>query len=105
MQPLKISKTADGKIKTEWSDGFAAVVTPEAIRKDCPCAVCKGEHIPGKGMTAPALMQFKPGMYKIKSIEPTGNYGFNLSWEDGHDSGIYTYELWREIFEKHGKKD
>jgi DUF971 family protein len=28
-----------------------------------------------------------------------GNYGIQASWKDGHDTGIYSFDMLRTIFE------
>jgi DUF971 family protein len=28
-----------------------------------------------------------------------GNYGVQVAWKDGHDTGIYTWEMLRTLFE------
>jgi len=39
-----------------------------------------------------------PGMNELKALVPVGNYAVQASWNDGHDSGIYTWEMLRTIF-------
>ncbi len=40
-------------------------------------------------------------MYKPKermtSIEPVGNYALRIAWNDGHNTGIYSYDHLRSI--------
>jgi DUF971 family protein len=31
------------------------------------------------------------------SIEPVGTYAMRISWNDGHNTGIYSYDHLREI--------
>jgi DUF971 family protein len=32
-----------------------------------------------------------------ESADPVGHYAIQFNWNDGHSSGIYTYEYLREI--------
>ena len=34
---------------------------------------------------------------KMLAVEPVGNYAIRINWSDGHSSGIYSYEHFREI--------
>jgi DUF971 family protein len=35
----------------------------------------------------------------LANIEPVGRYGLTPVWEDGHKTGIYTYEKLRDLCE------
>ena len=39
---------------------------------------------------------YKPAP-KMLDVEPVGNYAFRIEWNDGHNSGIYSYDHLREI--------
>jgi DUF971 family protein len=39
-------------------------------------------------------------MNELASLTPVGNYGVQASWKDGHDSGIYSWEMLRTVFEQ-----
>ena len=34
---------------------------------------------------------------RINGMQPVGNYAYTVSFSDGHDTGIYTFELLREL--------
>ena len=36
-------------------------------------------------------------MYKIKSIEVVGDYAIQVSWKDGHNTGIYSWEYLKTL--------
>ncbi|MCO7224512.1 gamma-butyrobetaine hydroxylase-like domain-containing protein [Pleionea sp. CnH1-48] len=38
---------------------------------------------------------------KIINIEPVGHYAVKLTFDDGHDSGLYTWQTFRELGEQH----
>lgn len=96
----KISLPEKFLIETQWSDGFKAIIKLETLRENCPCANCNEERAEKK----PGFMSFetfKPGKFLLKKINVVGNYAISPVWEDGHDTGIYPFELLREIFEKY----
>jgi DUF971 family protein len=36
---------------------------------------------------------------RVEGMKPVGNYAYSIEFSDGHDSGIYTFELLRELGE------
>jgi DUF971 family protein len=46
------------------------------------------------------MKTLQPGMNELASLTPVGNYGVQASWKDGHDSGIYSWEMLRTVFEQ-----
>ena len=40
-----------------------------------------------------------PQDVRPKKIDQVGRYALNISWADGHDTGIYTFELLRSLCE------
>jgi len=38
-----------------------------------------------------------PEMYLVKNIETVGEYAIQITWKDGHNTGIYTYEYLLEL--------
>ena len=36
----------------------------------------------------------------IASMKPVGNYAYSINFSDGHETGIYTLELLRELGEE-----
>lgn len=47
----------------------------------------------------PGMKTLAPGMNDIAALTPVGNYGIQASWKDGHDTGIYSFDMLRSIFE------
>lgn len=48
------------------------------------------------------IKTMQPGMNDLVSLTPVGNYGVQAAWGDGHNTGIYTWDMLRSLFE--GKK-
>lgn len=34
---------------------------------------------------------------RVVSMKPVGNYAYSITFSDGHDTGIYTFEQLREL--------
>ncbi len=72
-----------------YPDGQCFSLSAEYLRVFSPSAEVRG-HAPGQE----TLQVDKHGV-KISRIEPVGHYAIRLVFDDGHDSGIYT---WEELF-------
>jgi len=90
--PTKIQQTSQTELTFTWQDGSACTLTMKQMRDECPCAGCKGEVILGKVYKPALLPTFTPGMYELRAIEPVGSYGIQVSWKDGHQTGIYSWD-------------
>ncbi len=98
-KPLSIKRRNAAVLCATWKDGFEACVLLSDLRDACPCAYCTGEEIMGQKVFV-GMKTFAPGMNDLVSLTPVGNYAIQAVWKDGHDSGIYTWDLFRDVFEK-----
>jgi DUF971 family protein len=78
-----------------WADGHETVYPLDGLRRACPCASCVGHENMGRMpdpviFDLPALMRWE----RLK-LEPVGNYAVRFAWDDGHNTGIYTWERLR----------
>ncbi|MDA8330462.1 MAG: DUF971 domain-containing protein [Candidatus Dormibacteraeota bacterium] len=79
----------------EWQDGAPGRIPFTDLRRACPCAECKGElGALGRFERDPEL---HPGEDELADIALVGNYGLKVVWADGHDTGIYRFELLHEL--------
>ncbi len=86
------------QLRISWEDGHASSYPLDALREACPCAVCRGGHENMGVEHAPDLIELKPARsYEVKNIQLVGNYAIQFRWDDGHDSGIYTWGYLRHI--------
>ncbi len=98
---VKVHVTTGEGVEVAWSDGHASRYDFPYLRDNCPCATCNDERIrkeQGKSKIAsgPPLPMFKPRV-KAKSAAPVGNYAIQIEFSDGHATGIFTFDLLREI--------
>ena len=70
--------------------------TIQQLRDECPCAECKGETIL-MHQFLPVLKPKLPGHYDVKSIVPVGSYAVQITWGDGHATGLYSWEYLRTL--------
>lgn len=98
LKPLTLKRRNVAVLASTWSDGFESAILLRYLREACPCAFCTGEEIMGQTVFA-GIKTMSPGMNELVSLEPVGNYGVQASWKDGHNTGIYTWEMLRGLFE------
>ncbi len=97
MKPTKIKKEPDDIISVVWDDSVETKFSIRTLRDECPCAGCKGETVLFKSYIPEDADTTIPGRYELKSILPVGNYAIQISWGDGHDTGIYSFEYLRNL--------
>lgn len=97
---ISISKDPPG-IVIEWPDGLQKTLSFVTLRKECPCAACKGERTPldASPMQLPVSKPTSPEATICKNMFKIGGYALGFKWGDGHDSGIYSYEYLRALAE------
>lgn len=71
--------------------GEQFLLPAEFLRVQSPSAEVKG-HGPGQ-----AVLQSGKKDVAISKIERAGNYALKLVFDDGHDSGIYTWDYFYEL--------
>lgn len=76
-----------------WGDGEVQRIDPRDLRLACQCASCRDE-ISGKRKLDPALVPLDVAPVRIWSV---GNYALGIGFSDGHQSGIYSFDLLREM--------
>jgi DUF971 family protein len=102
--PEHIAISKSKGIKIDWADGHRSEYTCEYLRDECPCATCTGAHgtEPQKSNysqphgPANAFQLYKPKL-RMDSVEEVGTYAIRIWWNDGHHTGIYSYDHLRRI--------
>jgi DUF971 family protein len=74
-----------------FDDGSEFQYSCEYLRVHSPSAEVKG-HGPGQ-----ETLQTGKEHVGIKSIEPIGHYAVRLNFDDGHDTGLYTWQYLHEL--------
>ena len=85
-----------------WSDGCQHTIRWQILRDACPCATCIDVRAkPAEKSTElfPVLSAAEAAPLRVQAMKPVGNYAYGISFSDGHDSGIYTFELLRALGE------
>ncbi len=78
-------------LEIAFDDGARYRLPFEFLRVFSPSAEVRG-HGPGQEV----LQVGKQGV-KIIDVEPTGSYALKLTFDDGHDSGLYSWAYLNEL--------
>ena len=93
-RPRTVEPTEDGRrLRIVWRDGHVSEYEPRRIRIACPCAGCVDEFT-GRPILDPTSV---PPDINPVSIRYVGRYALAFTWPDGHDTGIYPWDLLRGI--------
>jgi len=74
-------------LEVSFADGKTFHLPCEFLRVYSPSAEVRG-HGPGQ-----EVLQAGKKNVEITHIEPVGNYAIRLTFSDGHDTGIYSWDL------------
>lgn len=86
---------ADNTITIEWADGHQSAYPYRYLRDRCPCATCSETGARASHSDSPfPILGAKP--LKPDRAELVGRYALQIFWNDGHSSGIYSFEFLRE---------
>lgn len=78
----------DRELRIEYDDGVTATFPVLSLRQACPCAGCRGRR-------EQELDAYTGASISALDAELHGNWGIAIRWSDGHDTGIYSWELLR----------
>ena len=86
-KPVEISLHQKSRVlEISYSDGERFELSYEFLRVHSPSAEVQG-HGPGQG-----VLQVGKEDAMISHIEPVGSYAIQPTFDDGHDTGIYSWE-------------
>ncbi len=89
-EELRLNR-AEKKIEVDFDDGESFEFTAEFLRVHSPSAEVMG-HGPGQQVTVGGKR--KVG---LREIEPVGNYAIRIVFDDGHDTGIFSWAYLHEL--------
>jgi len=94
--PAEVDLDRSRGLTLRWADGTESSFGLEELRRNCPCAECRGLREQGQvvGPHPRSLLQLT-----AVGAELVGGWGLSIEWSDGHSTGIYAWSLlraWRE---------
>ena len=78
-------------LRVAFSNGSAIVLSAEKLRVESPSA-----EVRGHGGQKPPPVRGKENV-KIQRLEPVGNYAVRIVFDDGHDSGLYSWDYLKRL--------
>ncbi len=87
---IKLHKKS-ATLEMTYADGTNNTLPAELLRVLSPSAEVRGH---GKGQE---VLQTGKRHVKIVNLEAVGNYGIKLVFDDGHDTGIYSWTYLAEL--------
>ncbi|MGH6873322.1 MAG: gamma-butyrobetaine hydroxylase-like domain-containing protein [Rhizomicrobium sp.] len=97
--PSELRLSPDKTRLTVSFEGGARYVLPaEYLRVESPSAEVQGH--------AASQKQIVAGKHavKIAGLEPVGNYAVRILFDDGHDTGLYSWSWLRDLGRDHDRK-
>lgn len=86
--PLAVTlKRAERALYIAFDDGWNFTLPAALLRRESPSAEARGH---GKGQKRPDV-SYRDDV-GIAALEQMGNYALRISFDDGHDTGIYSWD-------------
>lgn len=98
---VRVQQTSGQGLEIEWKDGHRSQWSFVWLRDACPCATCHEEREaqgrkPGElKKKAEVLLPMYQAPPRPLTSKPVGNYAISFEWNDGHGSGIYSWNYLR----------
>lgn len=84
-------RRATAELEVDFTDGAQVRLPAEYLRVESPSA-----EVQGHGPNDKRLVSGKRAV-GIAAVEPVGHYAVRIRFTDGHDTGIYTWALLRQL--------
>jgi len=82
---------ASRKLEITFDDNMSCMLPCEFLRVYSPSAEVRGH---GAGQD---VLQLGKETVNITNIEPVGNYAVKLTFSDGHDTGLYSWDYLHDL--------
>jgi len=90
--PVEIRlKQVEKVLEIDFDDGSRFAIPAELLRVESPSAEVQG-HGPSQKTTVAGRRHVG-----ILRLEPVGNYALRIDFDDGHDTGIFTWSYLRHL--------
>jgi DUF971 family protein len=98
-EPMNIDVERDKGVTLTYVDGYVVSFDLVTLRSGCPCATCQGLRDQGEEVWP---RPDSPTPLRIEDARLHGAWGLALTWNDGHATGIFPFELLRIWHEGEG---
>ena len=101
-EPVDITVKRDEGITIVFADDHVASLSLIEVRLGCPCADC--QVLRGRGQPGWPLRS-SPLPLTIIDAEYHGAWALGITWNDGHSTGIFPFQLMREWSENNATEE
>jgi DUF971 family protein len=89
-------------LRIQWADGVVSQYPLAFLRKNCPCATCRTEREQKaaekpSGLSLTILPAGIERATQFTAARTVGSYAIQITWADGHSTGIYDFRYLRTI--------
>lgn len=102
-QSVEVNVSTGSGVDIAWKDGHQSHYSFQFLRDACPCALCDeertktGRHPGQPPQTPPGQLPMYREAAKPVEVAPVGKYAIRFAWNDGHQHGIFSWDLLREL--------
>ena len=82
-------------LELRYPDGSHYQLSAEYLRVFSPSAEVQGHH------PSQAVLQSGKAQVQFRDLEPQGHYAIRITFSDGHDSGIYSWDYLHSLGKQH----
>jgi len=113
---VKVHVSSGKGVDITWADNHSSHYDFAYLREECPCAMCNDERmkkvqgqekdlqlkkestspVAAPPLSSPLLPMFKPKL-TAKAAHAVGNYALQIDFNDGHATGIFSFDFLRTI--------
>ena len=86
-------RKSSGTVAVSFDSGESFELSFEYLRVFSPSAEVRGHGT--------EILQVGKERVKVTGVEPVGNYAVRLLFDDGHDSGLYSWPVLHELGRNH----
>jgi DUF971 family protein len=89
-EPVEIRHERSARrVVITWADGHESAYALDYLRSWCPCAGCQGH--------SPVAKRLEKRDQELIQLDAVGNYAISPTWQDGHNTGLYSFRLLRSL--------
>jgi DUF971 family protein len=92
-EPVQIIEESNNELTINWSDDSETHYRAADLRRSCPCAACINEWTGEKLLSDEAISDD----IHFTHISIVGRYALNFHFSDGHDTGIYSFAMLKQM--------
>ena len=84
-------------LSIQWTDGVTTFATWRHLRARCPCACIEDRAKPPDPFRILSPQEAAAGPPQPVAMKSVGHYAYQITWNDGHATGIYPVDQLRQL--------